>query len=69
MTASCVKVSTCKMLGTVAGLHTYLFNLHHNIDPGGLDAVSSRSKSQSKCDHLPHAHAPLSVVHPLYLSS
>lgn len=36
MTASCVKVSTCKMLGTVAGLHTYLFNLHHNIDPGGL---------------------------------
>lgn len=36
MIASCVKVSTCKMLGTVAGLHTYLFNLHHNIYPGGL---------------------------------
>lgn len=64
MTANCVKVSTCKMLGTVAGVQPA-----SQQRSGGLDAVSSRSKSQSKCDHLPHAHAPLSVVHPLYLSS
>lgn len=64
MTASCVKDAgdCCRF----AHLTVQPASQHRS---GGLDAVSSRSKSQSKCDHLPHAHAPLSVVHPLYLSS